>query len=77
MFVEATNEAIETQSPGTGWDIRLGRDYWESIPAFDYEPPSTAWVMARHPVAWLVLAAWLLLAGAGVLTASRHVRGTA
>ena len=77
MFVEATNEAIETQSPGTGWDIRLGREYWESIPAFDYEPPSTTWVMARHPVAWVVLLAWLLLAGAGVLTASRHVRGAA
>jgi ABC-2 type transport system permease protein len=75
MFVEATNHAIETQSAGTGWDLRVGREYWESFPSFRYEFPTIGWALAQHGVAWAVMSGWLLVAGIGVATSHRHLRG--
>lgn len=39
-----------------------GRELWEKIPLFRYEPPSAAYVLAARRPALLVLAVWLLFA---------------
>jgi len=59
MFVEATNDAIEKGTRGSGWSLRLDRDYWESIPAFRYEMPGAGWALQQHPFSMAILVLWL------------------
>jgi len=71
-FVEATNDAIQKGTKGTGWDLRVSRAYWESIPAFRYETPDATWAVRQHVWELGVLGAWLgLAAGFFVLSAKR------
>lgn len=72
-FVEATNEAIETGTTGTGWNLRMDRGYWESIPAFAYEPPTVWWAVRQHGVSAAVMGAWIALAMAGLFRCHRDL----
>lgn len=58
-FVEATNDAIETRTTGTGWDLRLEQAFWESVPAFRHEAPSAWWAVRQHGISALVLLLWI------------------
>jgi len=60
MFVEATNDAIEKGTRGSGWSLRMNRAYWESIPAFRYEMPGAVWAMRQHLFSMAILGIWLI-----------------
>jgi ABC-2 type transport system permease protein len=64
LFVEATNDVIEKTSTGTGWDLRVDRDYWASIPEFRYELPAPLWAARQHWLSALVLLLWIGAAAA-------------
>ena len=74
LFVEATNNAIEKGTTGTGWDLRMDRAYWESVPAFDYQGPTVLWALRRHALSAAVLIAWVAIAAAWCLRSGRHVQ---
>jgi ABC-2 type transport system permease protein len=59
LFVEATNDAIEKGTTGAGWALRMDRSYWESIPSFRYEAPTTMWALRQHWVSIAVLLLWM------------------
>jgi ABC-2 type transport system permease protein len=74
LFVEATNDVIEKRAAGTGWNLRLDRAYWESIPVFTYRPPA-AWSAVRvHLLSAAVLAAWAAMSAVWCLRSSRRVQ---
>jgi ABC-2 type transport system permease protein len=75
MFVEATNDAIEQGTKGTGWDLRVGQTYWDSIPAFDYQPPAPLWAVRQHGLSIAVLLAWLLAAGVWCVRSHQSLGG--
>jgi ABC-2 type transport system permease protein len=60
MFVEATNTAIEKGTKGTGWDLRVSRQYWESIPAFSYATPGPWWALGQQALSCGILLLWLV-----------------
>ena len=45
------------------FDYVRGRDLWERVPAFDYEPPGVMWAVSERRLSILVLAAWLAAIG--------------
>jgi hypothetical protein len=74
MFVEATNDAIETQSRGTGWNLTVGRAYWESIPAFRYEGPELWWSIRQHALSVAILGGWLMVALLWCVSGARSMK---
>jgi hypothetical protein len=74
MFVEDTNDAIETGTSGTGWNLRVGREYWESIPAFVYQPPDVGLALQQHRLSAAILIIWLAVAGAACLGGVRFAQ---
>lgn len=64
-FVEATNDVAERKGHGTGWELEVGKQFWESVPDFIYQPPAPWSVVLDHAAGLAVLFAWML--GAGVL----------
>jgi ABC-2 type transport system permease protein len=75
LFVEATNDAIVKGTTGTGWDLRMDRDYWASIPEFRYEPPAPWWAVQQHGISAAVLGGWLMAATLWCANGARHIRG--
>lgn len=63
QFVEATNDVAERQGRGTGWEVEVGKQFWQSIPDFRYAPPRARTVIAEHASGLAVLLVWLLAAG--------------
>lgn len=72
-FVERTNEAAEKQARGTGWELQVGREFWESIPPFQYAMPNWRWTLARNGLSLAVLALWLTLATLFALVSLRRL----
>ena len=72
-FVERTNEAAEKQAHGTGWELQVGREFWESIPPFRYEMPNWQWALAHNGLSLLVLALWLALAASCAVISLRKL----
>lgn len=63
QFVDATNDVAEHGGRGTGWELAVGKPFWESVPDFSYSP-QTAWsVIADHLAGLAVLLGWLFTAG--------------
>lgn len=73
-FVEATNDVIESGARGTGWDLKVDRAYWESIPPFDYQGPGVMWAVRQHAISAVVLLLWLAAAAAWCARGHRHMR---
>jgi ABC-2 type transport system permease protein len=72
MFVERTNDAAEHWARGTGWELKVGRDFWESVPPFAYQTPDWKWALAQNHLSILVLILWATVSGcAAVWSASR------
>ena len=68
-YVQMLNrDLIANARPGDQFDgvYTVGREVWESIPAFSYQAPSLGWAIRQQVFALLMLAAWLV--GLGVLT---------
>jgi ABC-2 type transport system permease protein len=42
------------------FDYTRGRDLWEKVPPFDYDPPSASWALAQRAWSASVLGAWLV-----------------
>jgi ABC-2 type transport system permease protein len=73
LFVEATNDAAERQGKGTGWELEVGRAYWQSIPDFRYSPPSIGWAAAHQFTGIVVMSLWLFAALSGLYLARRRL----
>jgi len=68
--VVLNNDIAEHAKPGVVYTA--GRELWDRIPEFSYEPPATAAVLGQQRWSLLVLAGWLLAAGwFGVRSVSR------
>jgi ABC-2 type transport system permease protein len=69
------NEGILATSEKTAegrWRARAGRELWETIPGFAYEPPAWQKAVAPYGLALGLLALWLALTfGAAILAVSR------
>jgi ABC-2 type transport system permease protein len=63
QFVEATNEVAEREGRGTGWELEVGKRFWQSVPDFRYDPPPAHSVTVEHATGLAVLLVWLLAAG--------------
>lgn len=72
-FVERTNEVAEKQARGSGWELEVGREFWESIPPFRYEMPDAQWALRQNVLSLSVLALWLALAAFCALLAVRKL----
>lgn len=48
-----------------------GRELWEKVPEFEYEAPSTAWVLGHQQWSLTILGAWVLAAVALLAVATR------
>ncbi len=73
QFVEATNDVAERKGRGTGWELEVGKGFWESVPDFSYTPPPATSVMGDHAVGWAVLLGWLMAAGSLLHSAGRRL----
>lgn len=60
VIVHRTNDAIEHESTGTGWDLKVGDAFWASLPAFAPRPPAWSDLWAGHRLSVAVLLAWLV-----------------
>jgi ABC-2 type transport system permease protein len=64
------NDITVHQKPGQTY--LAGRELWDQVPAFDYTPPGTGWVLGRYAGALAVLGLWLAASIAAMAaTASR------
>jgi len=59
-IVHRTNDVIEHASSGTGWDLKVGQAFWQTLPPFTPQPPSWEALWAAHRLSVAVLAAWLM-----------------
>ena len=64
-FVERTNDAAEKLAHGTGWELQVGREFWESVPPFQYDLPDWKWTVRQNRLSFAVLLVWLI--GAALL----------
>ena len=55
-FVQALNQDMVDE--GAAWSFRAGRELWEQIPAFDYEPPSVSALLEYYSVSLFILCLW-------------------
>jgi ABC-2 type transport system permease protein len=53
---------------------KAGRDLWESIPPFHYNPPDVGWAVRRNVTSIAVLLGWFLLAAAALPFALKRLR---
>jgi ABC-2 type transport system permease protein len=74
LFVESTNHTIETGTTGTGWNLTVDRAYFESIPAFVYQPPAALWAVRQHGVSIAVLLLWLTAAALWCARGAAHIK---
>lgn len=74
-YVQTLNrDVVLNARPGAEWDgkYKVGRAFWESMPAYSYDPPGLGWTL-RHQVASLgMLALWLVVL---LVLTPRVVRG--
>lgn len=63
QFVEATNDVAERNGRGTGWDVEVDRQFWQSVPDFAYSPPPAGSVILNHALGLAVLIGWLFAGG--------------
>jgi len=73
-IVHRTNDIIEQGSTGTGWDLRVGQAFWESLPPFAPQPPSWQQAWSAHRLDAAVFATWLVGAAVWCLTAAGRLR---
>ncbi|WP_080054232.1 ABC transporter permease [Spirosoma aerolatum] len=59
-LVERLNNHMTTFSKTGDWEKTVSRDFWASIPDFQYNIPAVSWVIGQH---WLSLLALLLFSG--------------
>jgi ABC-2 type transport system permease protein len=62
------NDIAVHQRPGQ--THLAGRELWDQVPAFDYSPPGTGWVLGHYAPALVVLGAWLLLSVVAMVRAA-------
>jgi ABC-2 type transport system permease protein len=56
------NSELASSGRFNTFDYTRGRDLWEKVPAFDYDPPSAGWAISQRAWSAGVLGAWLLAA---------------
>jgi ABC-2 type transport system permease protein len=56
------------------FDYTRGRDLWEKVPAFDYDPPALRWALAVRMWSAIALAAWLAVAVTGAVWSVSSMR---
>nr|VFJ74109.1 MAG: ABC-2 type transport system permease protein [Candidatus Kentron sp. FW] len=62
-YVQRLNRDLSSNArPGDQWDSEytVGSDFWETIPAFAYEPPDPGWAIRHQVTALFMLAIWLV-----------------
>lgn len=73
-LIEMLNREFAEKGGSDGWSYAAGRDTWERAPAFRYERPPLAAVLARVWVSVFVLGAWLTLTLLFAVSAARRMR---
>jgi len=68
------NDYAERHGRGTGWDLKVGRDFFASIPSMSYLEPGPAEALRHHAMPALVLGLWLLIAAIAACWWPVHVR---
>ena len=56
------NSELASSGRFNTFDYTRGRDLWEKVPPFDYDPPSARWALSQRAWSAGVLVAWLLAA---------------
>jgi ABC-2 type transport system permease protein len=65
-FVQTLNAELAAYDQVNTFDYTRGRDLWERIPAFAFEPPSAWWSLSRHQGSAITLALWLAVSVAAL-----------
>ena len=73
-FVESTNDVAERRGKGSGWEVEVEREYWQSVPDFHYDPPTATWAFAQHFVSIGVLSTWLFAVLVGFYFSRFHLQ---
>ena len=55
------------------WYYTVGKDVWESVPEFNYEPPTFASILGNNRSNLLTLSGWVMLSSIGLFAASRRL----
>ncbi len=63
---------VENSQTGD-WDYTVGEEVWESVPEFDYEPPTYAAVLDINRSNLVTLMGWVLLSSMGLYGAIRRL----
>ena len=73
-FVQTLNAELTAYGSADTFDYTRGRDLWQRIPDFDYEPPTLAWSLAQHVTSATALATWLAAGSLVLAGAVRRMR---
>ncbi len=65
-------DIVRNQKPGQVY--LAGRALWEEVPPFEYDAPSTGWVLGAYTTSLLVLAFWMVAGIAWMLRAGATAR---
>lgn len=58
-FVQSLNAELTSYGSADTFDYTRGRDLWQRIPEFEFEPPTIAWSLGQHVTSLTALATWL------------------
>lgn len=70
----AKNRTPDLPAHSMEYDYVRGRDLWESIPAFDYQPPDLLWNMAHHWRSAAALGGWVICSLVAIVVAGTRLR---
>jgi len=65
-------DIVRNQKPGQVY--LAGRELWEEVPPFEYDAPSTGWVLGAYTTSLLVLGFWMVAGVAWMLRAGATAR---
>lgn len=73
MLVGKMNGHMMDNSKTGDWYYTVGKDVWESVPEFNYEPPTFASILGNNRSNLLTLSGWVMLSSIGLFAASRRL----
>ncbi|MEM6843494.1 MAG: ABC transporter permease subunit [Bacteroidota bacterium] len=74
VLVGKMNGHMVENSQTGDWDYTVGKEVWESVPEFDYEPPTYAAVLDTNSSNFITLLGWVLLSSVGLYGAVRRLK---
>lgn len=62
VLIKKLNDDLAYNSGDAGRRYFAGEELWKSVPNFEYQAPSVAWVLGNHAISGIILIAWAALA---------------